>query len=129
MATTYEWTISALDVEKKKDTLEDIVTTVHWRLQAKDDLDDLTAETYGANSLTAPDSNNFTAFSDLTKEQIVQWLEASFVTVTETINPDDPDGELLVSTDNRLQSIKGSLAAKILDKREPKTETLKPPWE
>lgn len=128
MATTYDWTISALDVEKQKDGLEDVVITVHWRLRATDDTDGLTAETYGADSLGVPDSDNFTALADLTKEQVVGWLEASFVTTTETPNPDDPEGEPLVSTDDRLQQIKGGLAANILDQRTPKMETVKPPW-
>lgn len=128
MATTYDWTISALDVEKQKDGLEDVVITVHWRLRATDDTDGLTAETYGADSLGVPDSENFTALADLTKEQVVEWLEASFVTTTETPNPEDPEGEPLVSTDDRLQQIKGHLAANILDQRTPKMETIKPPW-
>lgn len=128
MATTYDWTISALDVEKQKDGLEDVVITVHWRLRATDDTDGLTAETYGADSLGVPDSDNFTALADLTKEQVVGWLEASFVTTTERPNPDDPEGDPLVSTDDRLQQIKGGLAANILDQRTPKMETIKPPW-
>lgn len=128
MATTYDWTISALDVEKQKDGLEDVVITVHWRLRATDDTDGLTAETYGADALGVPDSDNFTALADLTKEQVVGWLEASFVTTTERPNPDDPEGEPLVSTDDRLQQIKGGLAANILDQRTPKMETIKPPW-
>lgn len=128
MAVSYAWTISALDVEKEKEGLQDVVVTVHWRLRATDDLDDLTAEIYGADSLPLPSSDGFVSFEEITQEQLVGWLEASFVTTTTNPNPDDPEGEPLVSTDDRLQFLKGQLAAAILDQRQPKMVTKQPPW-
>jgi hypothetical protein len=128
MATTYAWTISALDVEKEVEGLQDVVVTVHWRLRATDDLDGLSAEVYGADSLPLPAADGFVSFEQFTEEQLIGWLEASFVTTTERPNPDDPEGEPLVSTDDRLQFLKGQLAASILEKRQPKMVTLAPPW-
>lgn len=128
MATTYAWTISALDVETQKDGLQDVVVTVHWRLRATDDLDGLTAEIYGADALGSPAPESFVSFEEITEAQIVEWLEASFVTTTERPNPDEPDGPPLVSVDDRLQTLKGSLAAQILDQRQPKMVTKQPPW-
>lgn len=129
MAVTYAWTISALDVEKEVEGLQDVVITVHWRLRATDDLDGVTSEIYGADSLSTPETDSFVSFEELTQEQVVSWLEASFVTTTEKPNPDDPEGEPLVSTDDRLQFLKGQLAASILEKRAPKMVTLSPPWD
>lgn len=128
MTTTYTWTISALDVEKEKDGLQDVVATVHWRLRATDDVDGLTAEIYGADALGSPAPDSFVSFEQITEEQLISWLEATFVTTTEKPNPDDPDGAPLVSVDDRLQTLKGQLAAAILDQRQPKMVTKQPPW-
>jgi hypothetical protein len=73
METNYNWTISALDCKVKEGTLENVVNVVHWRLSASND--NFTAETYSATAMPSPSGDNFTTYNDLTKEQVVQWLE------------------------------------------------------
>jgi hypothetical protein len=71
--TNYNWTISALDCKAKEGTLENVVNIVHWRLSALND--NFTAETYSSTVMPSPSGDNFTAYNDLTKEQVVEWLE------------------------------------------------------
>ena len=71
----YKWTISALDCAVKNGKLSNVVQTIHWRYSATD-ADSNTAETYGAQSVPAPTSNDFVKFDNLTKANIVSWLEA-----------------------------------------------------
>ena len=73
METNYNWTISALNCKVKEGTLENIVNIVHWRLSASND--NFTADTYSATAMPFPSGDNFTAYNDLTKQQVVQWLE------------------------------------------------------
>lgn len=73
MKINYNWTIIALDCKVKEGTLENIVNKVHWRLSASND--NFTTETYSATAMPSPSGDNFTAYNDLTKEQVVQWLE------------------------------------------------------
>ena len=68
----YTWTISALDTAPKENELVDVVKVVHWRYNATDD--NYSAEIYGAMPCETP-STDFTAYDDLTKEQVIGWLE------------------------------------------------------
>lgn len=73
METIYNWTISAMDCIIKDDTMENVVTTVHWRLSGT--RDEKSYETYGALGVGYPNPSAFTAYSALTKEEVVTWLE------------------------------------------------------
>ena len=53
-----------------------MVYTVHWRYRATDE-NGITAETYGAQAVLPPSEEDFTPYNELTKEQVVGWLEAS----------------------------------------------------
>lgn len=76
--TTFNWTISAMECKVKEDSLSDVVIVVHWRYNAISAIEDKEyfADTYGATGLPTPSGDNFTSYKDLTKEQIVSWLEA-----------------------------------------------------
>lgn len=74
MATTYTWQIAAMDTAPSENELTDVVKVIHWRLSATNETH--TAETYSTVSLEAPDSENFTAFADLTEAQVISWLES-----------------------------------------------------
>jgi len=74
MATTYKWVISQLDTAPSEDTLTDVVKTVHWRYQAEDG--EYTAEVYGAMGCATPSDTDFTAYDDLTFDQVCEWLIA-----------------------------------------------------
>ena len=72
----YNWTISALECKVKEGNMTDVVYTVHWRYSATNE-NGITAETYGAQSVAPPTTEAFTPYDQLTKDQVVGWLEAS----------------------------------------------------
>jgi hypothetical protein len=78
MATTYKWVIAQLDTAPSEDGLTDVVKTVHWRYQAEQVDGDKTynAEVYGAMGCATPSDTDFTAYDDLTFDQVCEWLIA-----------------------------------------------------
>jgi hypothetical protein len=79
MATEYAWVVSAMDTKPQDGELNDVVATVHWRRGASLTEGDktYTAETYGAMGCASPSETDFTAYADLTFEDVCGWLEAS----------------------------------------------------
>lgn len=73
METTYKWTISACDVILDEGTMKNVITTIHWRYNAEND--GVNAETYGASAVGQPTPADFTDYNDVTKEQMISWLE------------------------------------------------------
>jgi hypothetical protein len=74
MALETKWLISQMDTAPSEDGLTDVVKTVHWRYEGKDA--EYTAEVYGAMACATPSETDFTAYEDLTYEQVCEWLEA-----------------------------------------------------
>lgn len=74
----FDWIISAMDCKIHEGEMTDVVQTVHWRYNATDIVDEKTyfAEMYGATQVGEPTPEDFTSYPDLTKEQVVSWLEA-----------------------------------------------------
>ena len=70
----YKWVINALDCIPKHGQLIDVVSIVHWSRLAEQD--DIQVSVYGTMSCASPSKIDFTAYPDLTFEQICQWLEA-----------------------------------------------------
>jgi hypothetical protein len=108
MANTKQWEIAALDCKPSVDTLTDVVSTIHWRKKATEVVDDKTyvSNTYGACTVGAPDAENFTAFADLTEEEVIAWLE-------DTLD---------------VEAIDNALDAKIDTQKNPPIVTKKAPW-
>jgi hypothetical protein len=75
MAKQYQWVISQLDTAPSMDALTDVVKIVHWRYQATDA--DYSADIYGSMACATPSDTDFTAYDDLTQDQVISWLEAS----------------------------------------------------
>jgi len=73
---TYNWIIEALDCKVNEGDLQDVVYNVHWRYSATNK-NGITAETYGAQAVLPPSEEDFTPYNELTKEQVVGWLEAT----------------------------------------------------
>ncbi len=71
----YTWAIGPFDCILNEDDMQKVVTTVHWRYRGTDE-DGITAEIYGAQSVGAPNSENFTPFLEITPEQAEGWLES-----------------------------------------------------
>lgn len=78
MITTYNWVISQMDTAPSLDGLTDVVVTVHWRRNANAIDGDKTyfADVYGSMACATPSATDFTAYPDLTYEQVCGWLDA-----------------------------------------------------
>ena len=63
-----------MDTAPSEDGLTDVVKTVHWRYEGKDG--EYTAEVYGSMGCATPSETDFTAYEDLTYEQVCEWLVA-----------------------------------------------------
>ena len=82
MAINYTWDCKTVDV-KTIDGKEDAVFNVHWIIKGQDDANNnaegnpQTATVYGTQKLDTSDLSSFTAFADLTNEQITGWVESA----------------------------------------------------
>lgn len=74
MSTTYNWVINQMDTKPKEDKLSDVVSCIHWTRVATQD--EILVSSYGTMNCTTPSSTDFTAYPDLTYEQVCGWLDA-----------------------------------------------------
>lgn len=76
--TQFTWIINQLDTKPQEDGLTDVVVTVHWTRQAEDILDNepLIVTSYGTMPCQTPSETDFTAYPDLTYDQVCSWLDA-----------------------------------------------------
>ena len=74
MALKTKWVVSQLDTAPSEDGLTDVVKTVHYRYQGQDE--QYFAEVYGTMGCATPSGTDFTAYEDLTYEQVCAWLVA-----------------------------------------------------
>ena len=100
------WDVVSLDATKTVGSLSDVVTTVHWT--ASDADGDHTGSSYGTAGLAAADSNSFTAYADITKDNAIAWAKAA-------IGSDE------------VTSIETRIAAQITESKTP-TATSGVPW-
>lgn len=63
-----------MDTAPSEDTLQDVVKKVHYRYEGTDE--QYFADIYGVLSCETPSETDFTAYEDLTYEQVCEWLEA-----------------------------------------------------
>lgn len=84
----YKWTISALECKVKEDNMTDVVYIVHWRYSATNE-NGISAETYGAQSVSSPSPEDFTPYDQLTKEQVIGWLDAAIDVPAMNLNLDE----------------------------------------
>lgn len=73
MAITYDWRVEQMEAYPEKDGHEDVVFTVHWRVNASED--NYNATTYGSIGVTLDASAPFTPYADLTKAQVIDWVQ------------------------------------------------------
>ena len=82
MSITYTWNVSTVDT-KTIDSNDDVIYSVHWRLNAEDDANqdaegnNLTASVYGTQSLDTSDLTNFTNFDNVDATIVQGWVEAA----------------------------------------------------
>ena len=80
MNTNYFWSVYQLDTVPSIDGLVDVVITVHWGRTAVEG--EYTAYSYGTMGCATPSETDFTAYPDLTFEQVCSWLENGLDTAT-----------------------------------------------
>ena len=76
MEIIYTWEITAMEVILNQDGLSKVVSNIDWRLIATVDGEKYRAEKWAKQYVSAPDADTFTAYDELTKEQVISWLES-----------------------------------------------------
>ena len=84
--TNYNWVINQLDTAPSEDGLTDVVKVVNWTRVATEG--EIVVSSYGTMNCTTPSSTDFTAYPDLTQEQVEGWLENGLDTETIDLNLD-----------------------------------------
>jgi len=74
MALETKWVVVQMDTAPSEETLHDVVKRVHYRYEGTDE--QYFADIYGVLSCETPSETDFTAYEDLTYEQVCLWLEA-----------------------------------------------------
>ena len=106
MANTYNWKINALDAKIQDGDNSDVIYTVHWSYIASDESEEHQASSIGTLGVTY-DPDNFIPYADLTKDDVVVWLEAGL----------------------DVEAMKSSLDNQIELQINPVDETLRPDWD
>ena len=88
------WNVVSLDATKTVGSLSDVITTVHWTASDSETVGSgdsavvHTGSSYGAVGLAEADSNSFTAYASVTKDNAIAWAKAALgsdeVTAIET---------------------------------------------
>ena len=71
---TYQWVINQMDTKPTEDGLTDVVVIVHWTRTAQDG--EINVSSYGTMGCQTPSETDFTAYPDLTYDQVCSWLDA-----------------------------------------------------
>ena len=108
MANTYSWRINALDAKIHENDLDNVIYTIHWSFIGQDDSEEpVMASSIGTLGVQYNPESPFISYDDLTKEDVVGWLESGL----------DVD------------SMKENLDKQIELKKNPVDETLRPDWD
>ena len=108
MANTYNWQISQLDAKIHENNLDNVIYNIHWNLIASDNsVPPYQQSSIGVCGVKYVEGDPFIPYADLTKENVVSWLESSL---------DD-------------ESIKQNLDNKIELQKNPVDEYLNPDWD
>ena len=75
MEIIYNWEILAMEVVLQQDNLTNVVSNLDWKLIATVDGEKYNAYHIAKQYVGAPDANTFTNYEDLTKEEVISWLE------------------------------------------------------
>ena len=83
---TYNWVINQMDTKPKSDGLLDVVSCIHWSRIATQD--EIVVSSYGTMNCNTPSETDFTAYPDLTYDQVCSWLDLGLDTETIDLNLD-----------------------------------------
>ena len=90
MANTYNWRINALDAKIHENDLDNVIYTVHWSFIGQDDSEEpVSASSIGTLGVQYNPEEPFIQYDDLTKEDVVGWLEAGLDVETMKQNIDN----------------------------------------
>ncbi len=109
MSLTYWWEFPAFDCYPDQDGYVDVVFTVHWRYNAKDD-DGHSAVVYSTQAVKYDEGDPFVPFAELTPEIVEGWM-------------------LDAMGAERIAELEANLAAQIEQQIHPSQVTLPPPWQ
>ena len=77
MAISYSWHILQLDAKIQQDDKANVVHTVHYIYRGvKDDDENISYDIHNSVGLAAPSGDDFIEYDDLSKENVVSWIEA-----------------------------------------------------
>ena len=108
MANTYTWKINQLDAKINEDGLENVIYTIHWSYFATDDSEQpIQVSLIGTLSVKYNEGDPFIPYADLTKDEVIGWLDAGL----------DVEG-MKINLDNQIELIKN-----------PVDEYLRPDWD
>jgi hypothetical protein len=108
MANTYSWRINALDAKIHENDLDNVIYTVHWSFIGQDDSEEpVMANSIGTLGVQYNPEDPFIEYDDLTKEDVVGWLEAGL----------------------DVEAMKQNIDNQIELKKNPVDETLRPDWD
>ena len=73
------WTVSTMERTLTDGALSDVVTTLHWQLIDSQTVDEIvhSGRCYGTVGLEAPDADSFTAYSDISHDDAVEWAKSA----------------------------------------------------
>ena len=81
MAVTHTWSVNDQLQTRTQDGLSEVVFSVVWRLSSEETVDGKTYSISSANQISLNTDNldpaTFTAFADLTEDQVVGWAKAT----------------------------------------------------
>ena len=77
MDLSYEWTITGLKKAPSLDGLSDVITHIKFQYIGTDADSGESASFIGACPVSAPNSESFTAFNDLTEDEVIEWAKAN----------------------------------------------------
>jgi hypothetical protein len=73
MSVEYTWLVEQMEAYPQKDGFNDVVFTVHWRVNGADG--QYVSTVYGSQGVTLDPDATFTPYADLTKEQVIDWVK------------------------------------------------------
>ena len=82
MANTYSWNCRTVDTypthtDANDVTESDVVYNVHWRVTGTDESGEHSATVIGTQTIETADLSSFTAFADITHDDMIAWTKAA----------------------------------------------------
>jgi hypothetical protein len=75
MPNTYTWNIQFLDCVPSQDGQSNVVSNVHWIVNGTDGTH--SSSVYGTQPLAYVEGSPFTAYSDLTQNTVIGWVQSA----------------------------------------------------